>query len=69
MDLAPFKALPGPELARQSIPGADGDRPVILLLSRIDPTLLSEQILEEYATATFAQERTGRAPIPQFPLA
>jgi len=36
-DLSPFETLPGPDLARSEVPGAEGDTPVVLFLSRIDP--------------------------------
>jgi glycosyltransferase involved in cell wall biosynthesis len=35
-DLAPYRALPGPDVARRAFPGAWSDRPTILYLSRVN---------------------------------
>ncbi|MEM9372710.1 MAG: glycosyltransferase, partial [Planctomycetota bacterium] len=35
-DLTDFQQLPGPDIARDTIPGCEGDAPVVLFLSRID---------------------------------
>ncbi|MGI9037579.1 MAG: glycosyltransferase, partial [Gemmatimonadota bacterium] len=56
-DLAPFRVLPGPELARRSIPAADVDEPTILFLSRLHHKKQPEVLID--AAAILREE--GRA--------
>jgi len=48
-DLGPFRELPGPELARRSIPAIDVDEPVILFLSRIHYKKQPEALIDAAA--------------------
>ncbi|MEO0630969.1 MAG: glycosyltransferase, partial [Planctomycetota bacterium] len=49
MDLSDYVGLPGPELARAEIEGADSEDPIVLFLSRIDPKKGLETLLEAMA--------------------
>ncbi len=56
-DLAPYQDLPGPDRARQSIAGAQGDEPVVLFLSRIDPKKGLEVLID--AAGLLADHASG----------
>jgi glycosyltransferase involved in cell wall biosynthesis len=57
VDLAPFRDLPGPELARRAVPAADADEPIVLFLSRVHEKKRPEVVIDAAAILRDAGER------------
>jgi glycosyltransferase involved in cell wall biosynthesis len=49
VDLAPFRDLPGVELARRTVPHADTDDPIVLFLSRVHEKKRPEVVIDAAA--------------------